>query len=247
VLFIDAGFLQDTCDMPNERRMTTAQTRSRDNAERAIAAPRQARSHASLAKMLRAGRELIESSGNLDDLSITDIVAHAGTSIGAFYRRFDNKDAFFDVVQSTVMTEGLDYVREIVERDPAWQSNDARTIADAVVALHVKTFRRNRGLYNASLLRASQRKDSWDAVKQMNREALNLMVPRLVTALAKERRAKASEPEALDFEVRAALQLIAGMLVNSVLNDPGPLSLTSRRLTPSLQTLFRRCLGLSDR
>ncbi len=43
--------------------------------------------------MLQAGRELIEASGNLDDLSINDIVERAGTSIGAFYRRFDNKDA----------------------------------------------------------------------------------------------------------------------------------------------------------
>ena len=67
--------------------------------------------------MLQAGRELIEASGNLDDLSINDIVERAGTSIGAFYRRFDNKDAFFDVLQDAAMEAGLEHVREAVERD----------------------------------------------------------------------------------------------------------------------------------
>jgi hypothetical protein len=38
--------------------------------------------------------------------------------------------------------------------------------------------------------------------------------------------------------------MINGLLVNSILNDPGPLSLESRRLRPWLQTAFRRCLGL---
>jgi AcrR family transcriptional regulator len=196
--------------------------------------------------MLQAGRELIEESGNLDDLSINDIVERAGTSIGAFYRRFDNKDAFFEVVQDRVMTEGLDYVRAILQRDTVWRSNDAGALSDAVVAFYVLVFRRNRGLYHASLLRSSQLKPSWDAAKEANREVLALLVPRLVDALLAARGAPASQAAALDFEVRASVQMINGLLVNIILNDPGPLSLASRRLRPWLQTAFRRCLGLPD-
>lgn len=196
--------------------------------------------------MLQAGRELIEASGNLDDLSINDIVERAGTSIGAFYRRFDNKDAFFEVVQDRVMTEGLDYVRAILQRDTVWRSNDAGALSDAVVAFYVLVFRRNRGLYHASLLRSSQLKPSWDAAKEANREVLALLVPRLVDALLAARGAPASQAAALDFEVRASVQMINGLLVNIILNDPGPLSLASRRLRPWLQTAFRRCLGLPD-
>ncbi len=40
--------------------------------------------------------------------------------------------------------------------------------------------------------------------------------------------------------------MILGMLVNSVLNDPGPLSLSSRQLRSWLQIRLRRCLGLPD-
>jgi hypothetical protein len=147
-------------------------------------------------------------------------------------------------VQDRVMAEGLDYVREILVRDPVWRSNDAGALADAVVAFYVLVFRRNRGLYHASLLRSSQLKPSWDAAKEANREVLALLAPRLVDALLAARGAPASQAAALDFEVRASVQMINGLLVNSILNDPGPLSLASRRLRPWLQTAFRRCLGL---
>lgn len=198
--------------------------------------------------MLQAGRELLEASGNLDDLSINEIVERAGTSIGAFYRRFDNKDSFFEVVQGAVMQEGLEHVRQTVERDPAWRSNDAGTLTDAVISFYVMTFRRNRGLYHASLLRASQRKASWDAVKSTNHEVLAIIVPRLVSALAQWRGIRANDDatQQLEFEVRATLQMILGMLVNSVLNDPGPLSLSSRQLRSWLQIRVRRCLDLPD-
>ena len=74
---------------------------------------------------------------------------------------------------------------------------------------------------------------------------LALIVPLLVAAIVKERDAKKADAESIELEVQAALQLILGMLVNIVLNDPGPLSLASRRLAPWLKTQFCRCLILA--
>ena len=71
-------------------------------------------------------------------------------------------------------------------------------------------------------------------------------MPHLVDALLVARGAPVADAAELDFEVRASLQMINGLLVNSILNDPGPLSLASRRLRPYLQTAFRRCLALPD-
>ena len=225
--------------------MTPPQPRSRAAVESALAVPRQARSQIGLEKMLQAGRELIEASGNLDDLSITDIVERSGTSIGAFYRRFDSKDMFFDVVLDRAMAQGRDRVREMVASGAEWRSGDARKVADAIVEMYVLSFRRNRGLFHASLLRVSRPRATWDIVKEANRDVLALIVPPLVAAIAKERNAKKTDAESIEFEVQAALQLILGMLVNLVLNDPGPLSLASRRLTPWLKTQFCRCLVLA--
>ncbi|MEA3128704.1 MAG: hypothetical protein QOF46_499, partial [Paraburkholderia sp.] len=59
--------------------MTTISPRSREpQPPSAIAAPRQMRSQQGLVRMLQAGRELLEASGNLDDLSINEIVERAG-------------------------------------------------------------------------------------------------------------------------------------------------------------------------
>jgi AcrR family transcriptional regulator len=225
--------------------MTTPEGRSRARGRTSVQTPRQTRSQEGLVRMLEAGRDLIESSGNLDDLSISEIVERADTSIGAFYRRFDNKDVFFEVVQERVMTEGLEFVREQLASQAVWRSTDAGVLADATVGLYVLAFRRNRGLYHASLLRSSQRKESWDPIKESSDEVLKLIVPRIVAALY-EARGRATRQSALDFEVRAALQLVIGLLVNSVLHDPGPLSLSSRRLGPYLQMQFRRCVGLPE-
>ncbi|RFU46995.1 TetR/AcrR family transcriptional regulator [Paraburkholderia sp. DHOC27] len=211
-----------------------------------VGAPLQVRSQAGLARMLLAGRELIEACGNLDELSINDIVERADTSIGAFYRRFENKDAFFEVVQERVMAEGIAYARDLVERDPVWRSNHAGALADSVVAFYVQAFRRNRGLYHASLLRSSQLKPSWDAAREANREVLTLFVPILVKALQDAAGAQARTADELEFDVRASVQMINGMLVNIILNDPGPLSLSNRRLRPWLQTQFRRCLVIPE-
>jgi AcrR family transcriptional regulator len=210
-----------------------------------VTAPRQLRSQEGLTRMLEAGRDLIEAGGNLDDLSISDIVERAGTSIGAFYRRFENKDVFFQVVQDRVMTESLEYVHGDLATRAVWQSKDACALADAMVDLYVQAFRRNRGLYHASLLRSSQHKDSWDAVKETSNEVLGLVVPRLVEALFEAQRGTVREAT-VEFEVRAAMQLIIGLLVNCVLHDPGPLSLSSRRLRPYLRTQLRRCLRLPE-
>src|ERR1700722_12292573 len=136
--------------------------------ESALALPRQARSQIGLEKMLQGGRELIEASGNLDDLSITDIVERSGTSIGAFYRRFDSKDMFFDVVLDRAMAQGRDRVRDMVASGPEWRSGDARKVADAIVEMYVLSFRRNRGLFHASLLRVSRPGATWDVVKEAN-------------------------------------------------------------------------------
>jgi AcrR family transcriptional regulator len=210
----------------------------------AARAPRQTRSHASLRKMLVAGRELLDETGDLARFSIADIVERAGTSVGAFYRRFDNKDALFDAVQDSALNEGIAWVEQRVASRAEWRSNDAGILADEIVLLYVRAFRTNRGLYHASLLRASQRGDAWQAVKLGNRQVLELIVPPLAAALISQGLASRSQAE---FEVRAALQMVVGMLVNSVLNDPGPLSLTSRRLPAYLMRQFRRLLALPVR
>ncbi|GAB2671932.1 TetR family transcriptional regulator [Saccharopolyspora gloriosae] len=53
--------------------------------------PRQARSAATLARVLRAAEELVSAVG-LEEMTIGEVAERAGTSVGAIYRRFAGKE-----------------------------------------------------------------------------------------------------------------------------------------------------------
>lgn len=57
--------------------------------------PRQARSQATLERILEATRELLETR-TFDEISISEIVRRARSSVGAFYTRFPDKAALLD-------------------------------------------------------------------------------------------------------------------------------------------------------
>ena len=65
---------------------------------------RQARSRMTRDRLLAAGRHLLER-GAFEATSIADIAAEAGCSVGAFYQRFADKEAFFAVVMQAALAE----------------------------------------------------------------------------------------------------------------------------------------------
>jgi AcrR family transcriptional regulator len=109
--------------------------------------PKQQRSQATLARFLRAGAELLEET-SFDDLTIQQIVDRAGSSIGAFYARFHDKQGL------------LDALREALERDAAedphreFGSKDWTTVPlESAVAEYIRALvhqhRRHRGTLRA--------------------------------------------------------------------------------------------------
>ncbi|SCU88373.1 putative regulatory protein, TetR family [Cupriavidus necator] len=207
-------------------------------ARASIRPARQARSEQSLQKMLAAGRALIEEKGNLDGLSITELTVQAGTSVGAFYRRFENKEAFFAVVQEAVLEEMRETMQHIVATEAVWHDGPATAIADRMMELYVRNFRENRGLFHASLLHFPAREATWSPVRESNVRAMELMLPLLIAHLP------AAKGVDWDFEARVAMQAIVGMLVNIILNDPGPLHLHDKHFAAQVKRQFRRALGL---
>lgn len=72
--------------------------------------PQQRRSRASLEKLLSAGIELLRESG-YEGLSIAEISARSGVSVGSIYQRFANKEALFAGLQERFTAE-LDQEQE---------------------------------------------------------------------------------------------------------------------------------------
>ncbi|EHP37641.1 putative regulatory protein, TetR family [Cupriavidus basilensis OR16] len=202
--------------------------------------PRQSRSEQNLGNMIKAGRALAEQRGDLDDISLNEVVKAAETSIGAFYARFKDKEAFLQVMLEAALDEADALTQRSVARDPVWQAGPATAIVDRIVRVYVGQFRQNRGLFRGFLRHYSATGSGDNPMRLANRRIQDLLVPLLARQLDSPRAATA------DFEVRVAIQFLVGTLANLLLNDPGPLHLEERKLETHLIRMMKRYLMLPE-
>lgn len=73
--------------------------------------PRQARSAATLARVLRAAEDIASSSG-LTEMTITGVAARAGVSVGTIYRRFEDKEQLVTALTERMLERREEYVAE---------------------------------------------------------------------------------------------------------------------------------------
>lgn len=114
-------------------------------------APLQARSRESLAKMLDAAERILERK-EFDEMSIADIAAEAGLSVGAFYTRFRSKEALLAVLHERYEHERLEFLTNAfaaADRPGAGLAERARAFTGAIIAL----FRSRRGVLRSLVLK----------------------------------------------------------------------------------------------
>lgn len=73
--------------------------------------PQQARSAATLARVLRAAEEIAVSSG-LEEMTITGVAARAGVSVGTIYRRFEDKEQLINALTERMLERREEFVTE---------------------------------------------------------------------------------------------------------------------------------------
>src|SRR6202012_902045 len=110
---------------------------------------RQQRSLRSALAMPDAGRDL-RRDRSLEDLSIEAICQAAGTTVGAFYGRFEHKQAFFITLQRTQTIHSQGVIDALGHRHAA-EPAGLDALCQEMVSLTVDNFRVNRGVLRASL------------------------------------------------------------------------------------------------
>ncbi|MFC8130779.1 TetR/AcrR family transcriptional regulator [Streptomyces sp. NPDC057302] len=73
--------------------------------------PRQARSAATLARVLQAAEDIACSSG-LEEMTITGVAARAGVSVGTIYRRFEDKEQLITALTERMLERREQYMAE---------------------------------------------------------------------------------------------------------------------------------------
>ena len=176
----------------------------------------QARSIKTAWQLLQAGVELANNT-NFDAISIEDICAKAGTTVGGFYGRFQNKDAFFLALQKLVLLRSYERMNTLW-RDTNHDDQPLFAVCALMVKSSVLRYRSHNGIFRTSLQRAHE--GMWDAFKELGDETRtllnNTLAPHLQHLSPAERRLR----------IEFAHQSMISVLSHAVQNAPSPVHLS---------------------
>lgn len=113
--------------------------------------PQQVRSQATLTRILLAAEELVAEKG-FEDSSVSEIVRRAGSSVGAFYSRFEDKHALLHALSNRFVEQAMATADAAL--DPVrWEGASVQQILRAVIRFLVTIYRQQRGIIRAFVIR----------------------------------------------------------------------------------------------
>lgn len=199
-----------------------------------VAPSRQKRSRETTLALLTAGAEMLRQR-SLAQLSIEALCSEVGATVGAFYSRFESKDAYFNALMALAARDGERRIADMAA-DRSGRDADLSARCHQLVRGVIGWMRAHEGVLRAALQHDDNKPDKWTPFKALARGNTERATPLLLPAMGKGRRAAKSRAIAFGFQV------VLGTLVNAILNDPGPLSLHDRELEERLGKLLLQVL-----
>jgi AcrR family transcriptional regulator len=161
--------------------------------------------------LLAAGWKLLERRP-WSELTINEIVATADASVGAFYARFADRDAFFE----SLAAEWIE--RREAQRERLFAALDSRSDYAALAILEsYHALMACQHFWHAALLRGAASPQFWKPFREAGIRLIGRVVDLRRAALG--RPLSAEETRHLHF----AFQMANGVINNNIVNRPGPL------------------------
>ena len=203
--------------------------------------PQQARSQRTLDRILDAAEALVADKG-FEDATVAEVVRRAGSSVGAFYSRFRDKDALLHALydrhhQQAIATadDALDPVR--------WAGAATPRILRAVIRFLVRIYREQAGLMRAFAIRIRQ-----DPEFRARRERLSQYVADRLVSLLRPRFSELGhrDPErAIGFGLTVVASSLESAILFGELRVAG-LAPSDDDLAAELAALFLAYLGAQE-
>src|SRR5689334_18318628 len=114
-----------------------------------VAPSRQKRSRETTLALLKAGAEMLRTR-SLAELSIEALCAEVGATVGAFYSRFESKDAYFSALMALAARDGERRVAEMAT-DTAGRASDLSARCRQLVGGVIGWMRAHEGVLRAAL------------------------------------------------------------------------------------------------
>jgi AcrR family transcriptional regulator len=197
---------------------------------------KQQRSEKTHEKLLQAGLDLLKN-GIFEDISIAQISARAGCSVGSFYLRFRNKEAFFEFLIESISETLQAGVRSNLTKEKVKAFTLAQTVR-LCVDDYVHTNRQYQGVIRAALQYSINGSDDWQPVRD---NGLMLHAHYIDLIIAKLRR---SDHEEARQQLLVGFQILSGHLINSIAHPVKTLPLDDPDLSHWLFELVMHCLKL---
>ena len=200
-----------------------------------LAAPlpaKQARSRRTRDALLSAGRKLL-AQHPWTEITIHDIVKAAGVSVGSFYTRFKDKEAFFESLAAEWV---------IWRRDSRMRLTDNLSPRDDYFASAVlDTYRvtlEQQHFWRAALMRGAADPAFWSAFRDLGLSLIERVLQLRQEELGRKLRAEEIR------HIRFAFQMANGLINNSIVNRPGPILPGTAEFETELVRGFKAVAGL---
>ncbi|HME68484.1 MAG TPA: TetR/AcrR family transcriptional regulator [Myxococcota bacterium] len=203
-----------------------------------VVTPKQARSEETLRRILEAAESLIEEKG-LADASIPEIVRRAGSSVGGFYARLQDKNALLRALEERFFSDLSERLERLADAQ-RWRAASLPEIVAACAEELVCVTRQRRNLIQAFLFRASQDPEFQHAALRFRNRA-----SKRISQLLLQRHEEFRHPDPL-VAIDLAVQLGFGLMFQMVLAGElraGGRALGDAELKKELQVNFLRYLG----
>lgn len=162
----------------------------------------------------------------LDSLNIRDLAAECGVSVGAFYKRFINKDGFLRVLQSVITHNAEAQARTLFDTRRVGVMKLDHFVSD-FVGFMIELFNGPaRGVIRASYRGSGKDVDTWEPLRDSSRNIRALLMAAIIPKL--------ENSQGAEEKVQFIYQLVNGALINDVLNPWHVYTTDDRRLHKEL-------------
>ena len=187
---------------------------------------RQRRSQETTVALLEAGAEALRTS-TFDELSINDLCAKVGATIGAFYGRFESKDAFFNAMVELMVRQCLTAINTALS-DEAVSGGTLNDLCRQIVGVIVHAIHHHEGVLRAAMQYKTTHPSRWGKVRDTAHAIREVSTPLLLARMGHGR--AAAKTRTIGF----AFQLVFGTLINGILNQPKPVAVEDEEMVDRL-------------
>lgn len=167
-----------------------------------------------------------------NDLKVSDLARHCGRSVGSFYKRFEDKEAFFRALQVATVNRDREIIENRLAKDRLEQITPIEVLHEFVDVLSDIFSSEVRGVLRESLLRIHEPEDGWAPMRKSGQDVQQRLVDRLACEY--------TEMSAADTErkLRFCYQIIVGVLQNDLVNDSHTFSTKDQSIRSALKAVL---------